>query len=196
MKKLFLIIFAVFICSCSIKSCKKNNTLLYGNDKNSQNFQILEILSSEDFQNFNKQEKLTVEEIIIFFDSLIPENLDLLSEICYNEEILNCSDNLKNICSIYKIYLLLCKKDFDSAKRQIDKLQADAVVNYQLDKFTSFYFWCIKKYEAANWNADFYSFRYNNETERTIKRSNSRIKFEMKFWNDSSFKYLKKIWKN
>ena len=198
MKKIVFIITTIIIYSYSIKSNKKNNTVLleYGK-KNTQTVQAVQIFSLDDFLKFDQQKNLGDEEIITFFDSLIPDNLNLLSEICYSEENSNCSDNLKKICAIYKIYLLLCKRDFDSAKKQIEKLQSDEVVNYQLDKFTGFYFWCVKKYEAANWNADFYYFRYYREKERTIKRSNSRIKFEIKFWHDSAFKYLKKaIWTN
>ena len=158
-----------------------------------QYFQNIEISSAADFFQINKNKVFTDEEIIMFFDSLIPNNLDLLENICYSKENVNFPDNLRNICSIYQVYILLCNKDFDSAKEQIEKLQAAEVVHYQFDKFISFYFWCLKKYEAANWNADFYLFRYHNEKRRTIKRSKSKIKFEIKFRKDSSFKYLKKI---
>lgn len=152
-----------------------------------------EISSSADFFQIDKNKALTDEEIIIFFDSLIPNNVDLLNEICYNKDDANFSDELRNMCSIYRIYLLLCHKDFDSAKEQIEKLQAAEVVHYQLDKFIGFYFWSLKRYEAANWNADFYLFRYHNEKRRAIKRSSSKIKFEITFLKDPLFKYLKKL---
>ncbi|MGN0728985.1 hypothetical protein [Treponema sp.] len=176
----FLFIIFAFI-SCSTK----NNNIV----ESRLNFHNIEISSSDDFFKIIKNKVFADEEIIIFFDSLIPKDLDLLKDICYSNQDINVPNNLRNICSIYKVYILLCNRDFDSAKKQIEQLQADEVIHYQFDKFISFYFWCQKRYEVANWNADFYLFRYHNEKRRTIKRSASKIKFEIRFMNDSSFKY-------
>ena len=185
MKNIIILLITLVFLGCSTKFNKKNIFEV------ETNFQNVKISSSADFFKITKNKTFTDEEIIIFFDSLIPDNLDLLRDICYDGESSCFSDSLINICSIYKIYILLCDGDFDSAKKQIENIQAAGVVHYQLDKFTSFYFWCLKKYEAANWNADFYLFRYHNEKRRTIKLSKSKIKFEIKFWNDSVFKHLK-----
>lgn len=163
---------ALFFCACSSKMNNKN-MIYYGNEKSTLGD---EISSSADFFQINKDKALTDEEIIIFFDSLIPNNLDLLNEICYSEDDADFSDNLRNMCFIYRIYLSLCNKDFDSAKEQIEKLQAAEVDHYQFDKFTSFYFWSVKNYEAANWHSEFYLFRYHNEKKRTFRRSGSKLK--------------------
>lgn len=187
MRKFWFLALIFVFASCTDRN-KKNNMV-----ESVKYFKSIEVSSSEDFFKVNKNNTFTDEEIIIFFDSLIPDNLDLLKNICYSKENENSSDNLKIFCSIYKVYLLLCDKDFESAKEQIEKLQAEEVVHYQFDKFVSFYFWCLKRYEAANWNADFYLFRLHKEKTRTIKRSDSKMKFEIRFSKDPSYKYLKKM---
>lgn len=180
----FLLI--IFVCfSCSSKGNNIFETRPY--------FQNIEISSSADFFQLAENKNITDEEIILFLDSLIPNNFDLLEDICYSNDYVIFSDNLRDICSIYQIYILLCNNDFKSAGKQIKRLQNAEIIHYQFDKFISFYYWCLKKYGAANWNADFYLFRLNNEKKRTIKRSESKIKFEIRFWNDTSFKYLKKV---
>lgn len=184
MKNISFLFIALFFCACSSKMNNKN-MIYYGNGESSLEVEI----SPADFFQINKNKALTDEEIIIFFDSLIPNNLDLLHEICYHEDDADFSDNLRNICSIYRIYLSLCNKDFDSAKEQIEKINP----HYQFDKFASFYFWSVKNYEAANWYSEFYLFKYHNEKKRTFRWSGSKIKFEIKFLNDPSFRYLKKV---
>ena len=182
MKNISFLFIALFFCACSGKM-NNENMVSYG--KPSLGGEI----SSADFFQMNKNKPFTDEEIIIFFDSLIPNNLDLLHEICYHEDDTDFSDNLRNMCSIYRIYLSLCNKDFDSAKEQIEKLNP----HYQFDKFASFYFWSVKNYEAANWYSEFYLFKYHHEKKRTFRQSGSKIKFEIKFLNDPSFRYLKKL---
>lgn len=186
MKYINFLLMALFFCACSGKM----------NNKNMVNYAPslgYEISSSADFFQANKNKAFTDEEIIIFFDSLIPNNLDLLYEICYDEDDAHFSDNLRNMCSIYRIYLLLCHKDFDSAKEQIEKLLATEGYHYQYSKFTSFYFWSVKDYAKANWESEFYLFMYHNEKKRTFRPCGSKIKFEIRFLNDPLFKYLKKV---
>lgn len=185
MKKIAFFLIILFCVSCS---SKENNLF-----EVRPSIHNMEISSPAEFIQLTKDKNFTDEEIILFFDSLIPDYFNLLEDICYCNDNENLSDNLRNICSIYQVYILLCKNDLKSAEKQIEKLQTAEVVHYQFDKFISFYFWSQKKYEAANWNADFYLFRLNNEKKRTIKRSGSKIKFEIRFWNDSSFKYLRKM---
>lgn len=180
MKNLCLIIIAIVLCGCTENRKLKEDT------------RNVQVSSSEDFIRLNEKYDYNEEEIAIFFDSLVFNRFDLLQEICYSESCLTSSESLKNMCTVYQIYIMLCNEDYDSARKLIEKLQGENFVHYQFDKFTSFYYWCMKKYEAANWNADFYFFRKNNEKNRTIKRTNSMLKFEVKFYNDLTFKFLKK----
>lgn len=186
MKNITMLFLIFVFLSCSTKS--NNSNML----DSQQKIQEIEIFSVDEFYQIAKNKNFSDEELIIFFDSLITKNFDILKDICYSKENMNMSENLRMICSIYQVYILLCNNDFDLAKKQIEKLQTAEVVHYQFDKFISFYYWGLEKYDAANWNADFYLFRYHNEKKRTIKRSASKIKFKMRFLTDSSFKYLNK----
>lgn len=143
-----------------------------------------------DIKSLFYDETISRDELYIIFDNFIPDNIDLF-RIFLQKQNLNFSKQFCKVCSIYKIFFLLIDDKNDDALKDINKLQEESFIDYQFDKVISFYYWNIKNYELANWNADFYFFKFNHLLKQNIKRSNSKKTFEKKFKNDSMFRFLK-----